>query len=90
MREPSRHRDDRPSPPPPQPSIHSNDLFMPRAEDDTDKLWDPVNQEDDDDMLLWDQGGGEVGSISIKIIPLTGYRTSQRLILLIPSKVVSH
>ncbi|EPE34621.1 hypothetical protein GLAREA_10315 [Glarea lozoyensis ATCC 20868] len=60
MRELSKTRDVRPSPPPPQPSIPSDALFMPRADDDNDKMWDPVNQEDDDDdMLLWGQGGGE-------------------------------
>ncbi|EHK99990.1 hypothetical protein M7I_4073 [Glarea lozoyensis 74030] len=61
MRELSKTRDVRPSPPPPQPSIPSDALFMPRADDDNDKMWDPVNQEDDDDdMLLWGQGGGEI------------------------------
>lgn len=48
----------RPSPPPPQPSIPSDDLFMPAA--DGDQVWDPVNYDDDDDaMLLWDQDRGE-------------------------------
>jgi hypothetical protein len=36
---------------------------MPRADDDNDKMWDPVNQDDDDeDMLLWGQAGGDVSS----------------------------
>lgn len=48
----------RPSPPPPQPSIPSDALFMPAA--DGDQVWDPVNYDDDDDaMLLWDQDRGE-------------------------------
>lgn len=54
----------RPSPPPPQPSIPSDALFMPAA--DGDQVWDPVNYDDDDDaMLLWDQDrGDELVSIS--------------------------
>lgn len=56
----SRSRDPRPSPPPPQPSIHSDALFIPRADDDVQ--WDPVNHDDEDeDMLLWDQGPDNVG-----------------------------
>ncbi|RDL35149.1 Rad9-domain-containing protein [Venustampulla echinocandica] len=44
----------RPSPPPPQPSIQSDALFMPPADDD--RRWDPLNFEDEDEMLLWDTG----------------------------------
>ncbi|KAI9646766.1 hypothetical protein NHQ30_004765 [Ciborinia camelliae] len=42
----------RPSPPPPQPSIQSEALFLPA---DDDRRWDPVDYEDEDnEMLLWD------------------------------------
>ncbi|KAL3425603.1 hypothetical protein PVAG01_02394 [Phlyctema vagabunda] len=46
----------KPSPPPPQPSIQSNALFFPEADDD--RRWDPVDYDEDEDgeMLLWDAG----------------------------------
>lgn len=48
-------KDSRPSPPPPQHSVHSQALFHP--EEDEDKRWDPMNYDDDqDEMLLWDTG----------------------------------
>ena len=76
MREPSRNRDVRPSPPPPQPSIPSDALFMPRADDDNDRMWDPVNQDDDDDdMLMWGQGGGDVSVLFELVVKLTSNRT---------------
>lgn len=50
----------RPSPPPPQPSVQSEALFFPEADDD--RRWDPVNyDEEEDEMLLWDAGGDNVG-----------------------------
>ncbi|KAH6715309.1 DNA repair protein-like protein rad9 [Leptodontidium sp. MPI-SDFR-AT-0119] len=48
----------RPSPPPPQPSDQSQSLFLPA--DDDDRQWDPTHYDDDDEMLLWDQGEGKV------------------------------
>jgi cell cycle checkpoint control protein RAD9A len=49
----------RPSPPPPQPSIQTDALFFPEADDD--RRWDPVNfDEEEDEMLLWDAGGNSV------------------------------
>lgn len=57
----SRSRDDsrtklsRPSPPPPQPSLQSRELFLPETDDD--RRWDPLNYEnedEDDALLLWD------------------------------------
>ncbi len=49
----------RPSPPPPQPSDQSQSLFLPAADDD--RRWDPTNfEEDEDEMLMWDQGGEKV------------------------------
>ncbi|KAF4624704.1 hypothetical protein G7Y89_g13468 [Cudoniella acicularis] len=53
-REASHGRISRPSPPPPQPSIQVNELFVPVGEDD--RRWDPVNYEDEEEMLLWDTG----------------------------------
>jgi cell cycle checkpoint control protein RAD9A len=54
-------KDSRPSPPPPQPSIHSQALFFP--ENDEDQRWDPLNyDEDQDEMLLWDAGGENVST----------------------------
>ncbi|RDW70257.1 hypothetical protein BP5796_08654 [Coleophoma crateriformis] len=52
----------KPSPPPPQPSIQSNALFFPEADDD--RRWDPVDHEDEDDgeMLLWDAGANHASS----------------------------
>lgn len=52
-REPSRTKMPRPSPPPPQPSLASEDLFLPGADDD--RRWDPVDYEEEaDEMLKWD------------------------------------
>lgn len=49
----------RPSPPPPQPSVQSEALFFPEADDD--RKWDPVHyDEEEDEMLLWDAGGDNV------------------------------
>jgi cell cycle checkpoint control protein RAD9A len=62
-REAAKNQISRPSPPPPQPSIHSNELFMSPGEDD-DHRWDPLNEEDDDAMLLWDQQVNEVSKRS--------------------------
>ncbi|KAJ5046716.1 uncharacterized protein L3040_003948 [Drepanopeziza brunnea f. sp. 'multigermtubi'] len=45
----------RPSPPPPQPSVQSQSLFLPQGDDD--KRWDPTPfDEEDDEMLQWDTG----------------------------------
>ncbi|TGO73801.1 hypothetical protein BELL_0330g00070 [Botrytis elliptica] len=53
VRENTRRKVSRPSPPPPQPSIQSQALFMPANDDD--RRWDPVDYEDEDnEMLLWD------------------------------------
>jgi cell cycle checkpoint control protein RAD9A len=59
-RENANKRVSRPSPPPPQPSIQSNELFMPQNDDD--RRWDPVNYDDEEPMLLWDTG--EVDNVS--------------------------
>jgi cell cycle checkpoint control protein RAD9A len=58
-REPTRARVSRPSPPPPQPSLQSEALFVTDAEDD--RRWDPTNfDEEEDEMLLWDTPGDKV------------------------------
>lgn len=58
-RETMRSKASRPSPPPPQPSLQSEALFFPGADDD--RQWDPVNyDEEEDEMLLWDAGGESV------------------------------
>lgn len=55
-REPTRARVSRPSPPPPQPSLQSEALFVTEADDD--RRWDPANfDEEEDEMLLWDTPG---------------------------------
>lgn len=55
----SRTRVSRPSPPPPQPSVQSQALFLPEADDD--RRWDPANfDEEEDEMLLWDMGREKV------------------------------
>ncbi|TVY35838.1 DNA repair protein rad9 [Lachnellula subtilissima] len=54
VREDANKRAPRPSPPPPQPSIQANELFM--SQNDEDRRWDPVNDDDDETMLLWDTG----------------------------------
>lgn len=52
-RENTRRKISRPSPPPPQPSIQSQALFLPANDDD--RRWDPVEYRDEDnEMLLWD------------------------------------
>jgi len=59
VRDPARGRASRPSPPPPQPSLQSDALFVTEAEDD--RRWDPTNfDEDEDEMLLWDTPGDKV------------------------------
>ncbi|TGO27725.1 hypothetical protein BPAE_0037g00070 [Botrytis paeoniae] len=53
VQENTRRKVSRPLPPPPQPSIQSQALFMPANDDD--RRWDPVDYEDEDnEMLLWD------------------------------------
>jgi cell cycle checkpoint control protein RAD9A len=65
-REAARNKVSRPSPPPPQPSIQTDALFFPEADDD--RRWDPVNfDEEEDEMLLWDAGGNSVCKISIAV-----------------------
>ncbi|KAH8821566.1 DNA repair protein-like protein rad9 [Xylogone sp. PMI_703] len=60
-REDSRAKLSRPSPPPPQPSLQSKELFLP--ETDEDRRWDPVNydEEEDEATLLWDVNTVTVG-----------------------------
>jgi cell cycle checkpoint control protein RAD9A len=61
-REDVSRKDSRPSPPPPQPSIQSDALFFPEADDD--RRWDPLNyDEDEDEMLLWDQERDKVSRL---------------------------
>lgn len=49
-------KDSRPSPPPPQPSVHSQSLFL-EPEDD-DQRWEPHEyDEDEGEMVSWDDGG---------------------------------
>jgi cell cycle checkpoint control protein RAD9A len=55
-RETTRTRTLGPSPPPPQPSLQSNALFFP--EEDDDRRWDPVDE--DEEMLAWDASGENV------------------------------
>jgi cell cycle checkpoint control protein RAD9A len=62
-REPTRARVSRPSPPPPQPSIRSEALFVPEADDD--RRWDPTSyDEEEDEMLLWDTTGDKVRTLN--------------------------
>ncbi|KAH8600865.1 DNA repair protein-like protein rad9 [Bisporella sp. PMI_857] len=57
-REASKAKASRPSPPPPQPSIPPDALFLPAGDDD--QRWDPVNyDEEEDEMLLWDNNSIE-------------------------------
>jgi len=59
VRDNTRSRVSRPSPPPPQPSIESNSLFLPETEDD--RSWDPVGDNyEDEEMLGWDAGADNV------------------------------
>lgn len=49
----------RPSPEPPQPSL-DNEMFFPDDRDD-DHRWDPTaDDEDNEDLLLWDANGSNV------------------------------
>jgi cell cycle checkpoint control protein RAD9A len=58
-REAARSMASRPSPPLPQPSLQSEALFFPEADDD--RRWDPANyDEEEDEMLLWDAGEEDV------------------------------
>lgn len=62
-RDVARSRVSRPSPPPPQPSIQTEALFFPEADDD--RRWDPVNfDEEEDEMLLWDTAGNSVCNLT--------------------------
>ncbi len=76
-REASRPKMTRPSPPPPQPSIQSQSLFLPQADDD--RRWDPAAfDEEEDEMLLWDQGGEKARiSFCFKVKLLTNCRIPQ-------------
>ena len=66
-RESAKARPSRPTPPPPQSVVPSQALFFP--EPDEDRRWDPVNyDEEDDEMLLWDAGGDDVGCLIILMI----------------------
>lgn len=57
-REATRSKISRPSPPPPQPSVQSQGLFV---EGDDDREWDPAHsEEEEEEMLLWDTGGEQV------------------------------
>jgi cell cycle checkpoint control protein RAD9A len=58
-REIGRARITRPSPPPPQPSLQSESLFIPA--DDDDRRWDPADEEDEE-MLGWDASADNVSS----------------------------
>jgi len=63
VRDPAKARASRPSPPPPQPSLQSDALFVTEAEDD--RRWDPTNfDEEEDEMLLWDTPGDKVSMAS--------------------------
>ena len=45
-------RSQRPSPPPPVPTLDDDSLFLPRADDDS--RWDPsISADEDEDMLGW-------------------------------------
>jgi cell cycle checkpoint control protein RAD9A len=57
-RGPAKGRPLRPSPPPPQYSVPSQSLFHP--EPDEDKRWDPVNYDEEDEMLLWNAPDDDV------------------------------
>ena len=59
-REAVKAKSSRPSPPPPQPSLPpSQTLFHP--EEDDDQRWNPVSyNEEDDEMLLWDEPDNNV------------------------------
>lgn len=60
-RESMRSKVSRPSPPPPQPSVQSQGLFLEGGEGDEDRRWDPANfDEEEEEMLLWDTGGEKV------------------------------
>jgi cell cycle checkpoint control protein RAD9A len=66
-RESAKARPSRPTPPPPQSVVPSQALFFP--EPDEDRRWDPVNyDEEDDEMLLWDAGGDDVGCFIVLMI----------------------
>lgn len=56
-REITRSKVPRPSPPPPQPSIQSQGLFV---GGDEDRRWDPATFDEEEEMLLWDTGGEKV------------------------------
>jgi len=58
-RQESRPRILRPSPPPPQPTLDSDSLFL--QDDDEDRRWDPSGYGDDDEELLgWDASADTV------------------------------
>jgi cell cycle checkpoint control protein RAD9A len=50
VRESSRAKVRRPSPPPPQPSLQAESMFF--ADPDDDAKWDPANAEDEDEESL--------------------------------------
>lgn len=72
------HKTARPSPPPPQPSLQSEALFVPGEDDD--QTWDPVNfDEEEDEMLLYDAQQNAVSKKPIRgHALLTLIRTQRR------------
>lgn len=57
------------SPPGAQPSVQSETLFIPEADDDA--RWDPVNFDDEEEeLLLWDAGGDNVDCHKKSLITL--------------------
>jgi cell cycle checkpoint control protein RAD9A len=80
-RDSARSKAARPSPPLLPPSLQSEDLFLPGADDD--QRWDPVNfDEEEDDMLLWDAGGVSVsGTSHLPAISLIILRIQRKQVL---------
>ena len=61
IREPISQRSQRPSPPPPKPSVDSESLFIP-AEDNEDRVWGEKNYDEDEDQIGWDANADNVGN----------------------------
>ena len=75
-REAARAKSYRPTQVPPQPCVlPSQALFHP---EDDDQRWEPINyEEEEDEMLMWDEGGENVG-VPFKLLSNPDLRNSNQ------------
>ena len=60
----SSQRSQRPSPPPPKPSVDTHSLFLPADDDEDSRTWGERNYDDEEDTLGWNANGNMVSYYS--------------------------